>query len=357
MTGIAGMLGLQDTDNIFLNTIGQRAVYEVAQQYVNQINMETEKAFQVFVEGDIEDYKERYKLPGGGRLDRRGGQTQSSAAKASGYWDVAYPLEDFGKQIAIDDVAAAYMTVPEFQRHLDTVQVQNVNTVRFEMLKALLNNTSRTFSDPLKGDLTIQSLANGDGTLYPTVLGSETEADDTHHLGANYLASAISDTNNPLATIRDELEEHFGASTGGEEIVVFMNNAQTAKVKALSDFDEVIDRDIREGSAVNVPVNLPNVPGRIIGRGSGVWAVEWRWIPANYMFGMHLGAPAPLKRRVDPAATGLPRGLNIVARETHYPLEAIHYRNRFGMGVGNRLNGVGLYFVASTSYTIPTAYA
>lgn len=357
MTGIAGILNLQDTDNLYVNTIGQSTVYEAARMYVDQINTDTNKAFEVFVEGDIEDYKERYKLPSGGRLDKRGGQSQSSAAKASGSWDVAYPLEDFGKQISGDDVALAYMTLDEFQRHLDGVQIANVNTVRYEMLRAIFQNVSRTFSDPLKGDLTIQCLANGDGTLYPPVLGTESEADDTHHYGTNYLSSAISDTNNPFATIRDELEEHFGAGTGGEEVCAFINNAQTAKSRALSDFVEVVDRDVRVGDSVSVPINLPMVPGRIIGRCSGVWVVEWRWIPADYTVGLHLEASAPLKRRVDPAATGLPRGLNIVARETNFPLESIHYRNRFGMGVGNRLNGTVLKFVASTSYTIPTAYA
>lgn len=357
MTGIAGALGLQDSDNLYVNTIGQATVFEVAKAYVDQISTDTNKAFEVFVEGNIEDYKERYKLPGGGRLDKRGGQAQSSASKASGSWDVAYPLEDFGKQIAIDDVAAAYMTLEEFQRHLDDIQIKNVNTTRYEMLRAIFQNVSRTFSDPLKGDLTIQSLANGDGTLYPPVLGTESEADDTHHYGTNYASSAISDTNNPLATVRDELEEHFGAATGGEEVCLFINNAQTAKIKALSDFYEVVDRDVRAGDSVSVPVNLPMVPGRIIGRGSGVWVVEWRWIPADYAVGLHLGATPPLKRRVDPAATGLPRGLNIVARESSFPMESIHYRNRFGIGVGNRLNGTVLKFVASTSYTIPTAYA
>lgn len=358
MTGIFGILGLQDTDNLFINTIGQQVVFDAVNMYLQKVNDEMLQAQAVFIESITEDYKERYYLPGGGRLQRRGGQAQSAATKASGSWDVAYPLEDFGAQIAGDEVALAYMTTQQLQRHLDTVTIQNINTVRFEMLQALVRNTTRTFVDPLKGSLTLQPLAlASDGVLYPPVLGSETEATDTHHIESGYAASSISDTNNPLPTIRDELEEHFGAATGGESIVVFINNAQTAKIKALTDFDEVIDSYIRAGDSVNVPINLPSVPGRIIGRGSGVWVVEWRWIPANYLLGIHLEAPAPLKMRVDPAETGLGRGLQLVAREARFPMEQAHYRHRFGVAVGNRLNGVVMELGTGGSYTIPTAYA
>lgn len=357
MTGIFGILGLGDTDDSFVSTIGQSAIFEASNMYLAQVSAEIEAAFRVFVEGTTTDFKERYYLPGGGRLQRRSGQVPSGAVKASASWDVSFPLEDFGAQVTGDDVTLAYMTLQQLQRHFDTVQVQDTNTVRYEMLKALFNNTARTFVDERKGSLTIQPLAlASDGVLYPPVLGSETEATDTHHIESGYAASAISDTNNPLATIRDELEEHFGAGTGGEDIVVFINNAQTAKIKALTDFDEVVDKFIRAGDSVSVPQNLPNVPGRIIGRGSGVWVVEWRWVPANYMLALHLEAPAPLKMRVDLPETGLGRGLQLVATQRDYPLIAAHYRHRFGVGVGNRLNGVMMELGTGGTYDIPSGY-
>lgn len=358
MTGIFGVLNLNDTDRLYVNTVGQSIVYDAVNTYLAQVSADLVAAQEVFVETMTEGYKERYKLPGGGRLQRRGGQSPSGAVKASASWDVAYPLEDFGAQVAADDVTLAYMTLQELQRHLDTVVQQDINTVRFEILRSIFNNTARTFVDPLYGSLTVQPLAlASDGVLYPPVLGSETEATDTHHIESGYASSAISDANNPLPTMRDELEEHFGANTGGSNIVVFINNAQTAKIKALTDFDEVIDNFIIPGDAVNQPTRLPSVPGRIVGRGSGVFVVEWRWIPADYAVAIHLEAPAPLKMRVDPADTGLARGLQLVSRETNYPMEAAHYRHRFGVGVGNRLNGVVMEFGTGGTYTIPTAYA
>jgi hypothetical protein len=218
MAGIFGILGLSDTERVFANTVGQAVVYDGITRLVSQYNDELYAALAVFVEEQTPNFKERYKLPGGGRLQRRGGLAPSAAVKAYGGYDVAYPLEDFGAQLADSDVAMAYMTLQDIDRHLDTIFIQDANTVRFELLKALLNNTQDTFVDPLHGSLSIEPLANGDAVVYPPVLGSETEATATHYLSAGYAATAISDTNNPYITVRDELEEHFGATQGGANI-------------------------------------------------------------------------------------------------------------------------------------------
>ena len=158
-----------------------------------------------FVDETTDEYKRRYKLPGGGYLQKRGGQAQSGAVKAYGSWDVAFPLSEYGDQVAASNVDLAYMTAVEFQRHLDTVTVRNLNTVRFEALYALWNNTARTFTDDLWGSLTVQPLANGDSVTYPPVVGTVTEATDDHYRATNY--TTISDSNGPIADICDpELE-------------------------------------------------------------------------------------------------------------------------------------------------------
>ena len=73
--------------------------------------------------------------------------------------------------------------------------------------------------------------------------------------------------------------------------------------------------------------------------------------------GIHLDAPKPIMQRVDPADTGLPRGLALVARDENYPFTSSFYSHRFGFGVGNRLNGVVMELGTGGSYTVPTAYA
>lgn len=356
MAGIYSILGLQDTDRSFVNTIGQRTVFDAAQQFLTMSTDDMMNAFSVFVEAETDGYKERYKLPGGGRLQRRGGVAASGAVKAGGSWDVAYPLEDFGDQIANDDVSLAYMTLPELQRHLDTIVIRDINTMRYEMLRALLNSSARTFIDPLYGSLTVQPAANGDSVLYPPVLGTETEATENHYLESGYLSAAISNTNNPYITLRNELEEHFGTPTGFGNIAVFINSAQVPITETLTDYDSVADINLAIGANSDVPTNLPAVPGRVVGRCEGVWVVEWRWIPANYMVAVDLDAPAPLKVRVDPADTGLGTGLQLVSSSDAQPLQNSHYRHRFGVGVGNRLNAVVLELGNGGTYTVPTGF-
>lgn len=358
MSGIFGILGLQDHDYAFLNTLGQQVIFDAANDEMRRQNEEIMSVLGVFVEAETESFKERYKLPAGGRLQRISGLTQTAAAKTYGKWDVAYPLEDFGAQVAQDRIDFAYATAQDLNRHLDSVNMQNINTLRFELLYALFNSTAATFTDRNHGNLTVERLANGDSVVYPPVLGSESEATDNHYLESGYAASAISDTNDPYVTIVDELEEHFGAPTGGSEIVIFVNNAQRAKTEALTEFTQTSDRFIQEGSQTAIPL-MPGqrLPGRTLGRhGAGAWVQEWRWIPSGWMLAIHLGAPKPLKIRRHPASTGLPRSLQLVSQSDIYPFTQSHYEHHFGFGVGNRLNGVVMELGTGGTYSVPTAY-
>lgn len=360
MAGIFGHLGIDDSDYVYSLTSGKNLIWNAASDYIARINAEIQSAMTAFVQGTTEAYTERYKLPGGGYLQRRRSEGRYGAVKASGSWDVAYPLEDFGAQISGSDVDMAYMTVQELDNHISTVAVQNLNTVRFEMLKSLLNGTNATFTDERHGSLTIRRLANGDGSTYPPILGATSDADDTHYLESGYASASVSDSNNPYETLVEEIVEHFGESIGGDNIVVFINPAQAGVTMDLTDFVQVEDRSVRSGANADVPVNLPSVPGKIIGRMTGkgaCWVSQWRWMPANYLLAVHLEAPAPLKMRIDPAAVGLGQGLQLVAKDMQFPFESSFWRHRFGFGVANRLNGVVMELGTGGSYTTPTTYA
>ncbi len=358
MSGIFGMLGLADSDNSYVSTIGQQIVYDAVNALLRQYNDELAKAKAVFVERTTSDFKFRYKLPGGGRLQKLAGAAPAGDVKQYGSWDVAVPLEEWGAGLGGGRVAMAYMTLQELNTHLDTIFTQDLNTYRYELIRALVYSTQRTFVDPLKGSLTIEGLANGDTVVYPPVLGSETEATDNHYLESGYAASAISDTNDPYVTVVDEIEEHFGVATGGSNVVVFINNAQWTKTRALADVNEISDTYLRMGANANMPIDIPaNLPGTVRGRhNKGCWIVEYRWIPANYMVGLHLDAPRPLIERIDPAETGLPSGLTLIGKSDVTPLEDSQYSHRFGLAVGNRLNGVVMELGTGGTYTIPGDY-
>lgn len=359
MAGIFGALNLNDTDYVFNLTTGQRVIYEAAQAYIDRVQMEIDRVISIFVSMNTENYSERYKLPGGGRLQEMGfaPQARPGATKAQGSWDVAYPLTSHQAGVAWDRVSRAYLTVGTLENHIQTVMTQNINTQRFKLLKALFKNTTTTFVDPNHGSLTIQTLANGDSVTYPPVIGSESDATDDHYLESGYAATAISDTNNPYVTIEAELVEHFGKSQGNDNVAVFINSAEKAETEDLTDFTEVTDRFVMPGTQTATLTGLPmGHPGRVIGRTNGCWVIEWDWIPASYMVGIHLDAPPPLKRRVDPALTGLSTGLQLVFEDMDFPFEANYWENRFGFGVGNRINGVVMELGTGGTYTIPTAY-
>lgn len=360
MAGIFGLLGLSDNEHAFVSQLGQELVFSAANQYLEMITEDALLMTSVFIEGMTEAFKERYKLPGGGRLQRRSSVSQSAATKASGSWDVAYPVEEFGANITYTRRSVAKLTVAELNRHIQTVEIQYRNTLRFEILKRIFNNVETSFVDEDHGTLLVEPLANGDTVVYPPVLGSESEATENHYLESNYAASAISDTNNPFVTMVDELEEHFGAITGGSNIVTFINQAQTAKTMALSGFRDVPDNFISMGADADIPERLPTVPGKVIGRmvGQGAtWVSEWRWIPSGWAVSIHLDEPAPLVQRAPLAAWGLPAGIQLVAESDTYPFHSAEYEMNFGVGCGNRLNGVVMEFGTGGTYTIPTAYA
>lgn len=356
MTAIYGVLGIDESERRYLREFGQKVIFEAVNQVLQMYSEDLRRALAVFVEEETSDAQRRYMLPGGGTLQRRGGQAQSAAVKTIGYWDVAFPLEEWGDQIAADRVDYAYMTVQDLDRHLRTVMIRDANTVRTELLRALFNNSAWTFQDPIAGTLTVQPLANGDAVLYPPVLGSDTEAQENHYIEAGY--TNITDTQDPYELVVDELEEHFGAVSGGEDVVAFINPAQVGETLALTDFIPVVDNRIQPGQDTSQPVNLPNVPGRVLGRHArGIWVVEWRWVPQNYILGLHLNAPAPAIVRVDPDFTGLPRGLTLVAESDLYPFTQSHYSRRFGIGVGNRLNGVVVELGNDGSFDVPSQFA
>lgn len=360
MGWLSGALQIADAELAIVNNVGQALVYEEAKKYLDWHNAELEKIKRVFVAGITEKYQVKFKLPGGGRLQRRGGQAVSAAVKPNGGWNVGFPLEDFGAQYAGTDVSMAYMTIAQLELAVDNIRLQDINMVRYEILRRLFNNTAQTFDDETIPDtptVTVQPLANGDPVVYPPVLGSETESTEDHYFATGYAAASISDTNNPYTKAREELEEHFGAPTGFGNVITFINKAQKAKTEALTDFDPVSDVNIRSGQDVSVPINLPNVPGRILGRCDGVWIAEWPFIPANYMLSIDLGTTAPLMERRDPAVTGLPMGLHLVTKEKATPFESAHYRHRTGFGAYNRLNGFVQELTTDASYDIPAEFA
>lgn len=359
MADIYGLLGLTSTDYAFVNTIGQSVVYDATAQLLGDHNDDLNASEAVFVEMETPDHTVRYKLPAEGLLQRKGSKAPSALSRPNGGWDVSFTLEEFGSGVGWDRVSLAYATIGQYNLTLQGVLRKDRNTRRQEMLRAIFNNAARTFKDENFPDLTIQPLANGDSVNYPPVIGSITEATANNYLVSGYIASAISDTNNPIPTIVNQIEQYLGTPTGGSKIAVFVNNAQTAAIQGLTNFDTVPNRFVDYGANVSlVPEDKfpAGLPGRVLGETDSALIVEWRWIPAGYMVGIHLEAPAPLRRRIDPPMVGLGSGLQMIAQSMDEPIKTSEWSNRFGYGAANRLNGCVMQLTTSGSYAPPALY-
>lgn len=361
MSTIFALAGLNASDYAYVNNANQELVYEGARQYIDMANEAAMGAMSAFVNPDpTTNFKERYKLGMTGRMQRTSEVTAGKGVATYGSWDVAYPLYNYHERLNIGDVDLAYMTPAEYQNHVDGIISRANNTRRHEILYNLFNNVQKTFTDPRHGSLTIEPLANGDSVVYPPVEGSDTEATEDHYLESGYAASAISDTNNPIATIVDDLVQHGVDTTDDVPVVCFINQAQQTAIESLANFVPYIPPQIQPGMDTD-QVLMPSrqIPGKVIGYVRGyAWISVWRWIPANYIVGLNLASPQPLKMRVDPPATGLGNGGLVMLPEERFGVLTLNsWRLRFGLGASNRLGAAVMELGTGGTYTVPSAYS
>lgn len=356
---VFGALGIEDSDEILLNTYGQDVVFESTTRIVEEHNTRIAEFERLFVEGDTIKPKMVYNLTTGGEMEKITNLTQPKAVKVGGKFETAFPLEEWGAKIAGDRVAVAKMSARSYGRHIAAILNADVKLRRREMLRALFNNAPPAFYDETYGTLTLVPLANGDSQLYPPVEEADDPATANHYVVTGYAAASINDTNDPFATPMAYLENHFGLTATGSNIVTFMNNAQVPLVKDMDKFVGRENRYERVGDTVTISDNLPlNLPGIAFGSYDGLMPlVRWDRIPAGYMLTLHLDAPPPLMRRIEDPKYRLP-GPGLVFRQERMdePLRDAWWSNKFGFGVGNRLSAVVTYLATGSTYVVPPRY-
>lgn len=353
---IYGLLNLTDA-NLSVDQVGQVRVFEAINNYVERHNDDLAKTTSLLVGSTTVNAEESFELPGGGMMQVADRLARPAAVKRAGRYTIGFPLLDARDQLAGDDITYAYMRLEDLETQISNIFVRHINWVRYEMLRAILNNTNYTFEDETLAQrlIGVKALANQDGTIYPPVISNVLDgAQDNHYLVAGYTAATINNTNNPFPVVRKEIVEHFGDGVH----VAFINSNQQAVVEALTAFIPFAD------PAIQQPVDQPritagpptNVPGTVIGRINKTWLSVWDYIPDSYLFETDISNLAPLRKRID--TVPLPgRGvLALIARQQEFPLQEAFWRCRQGFGVANRLNGVVMQFKASGNYDIPTGY-
>lgn len=365
MGALLGSLGLADSENDFVNDVGHALVYDHIGAVLDRYNVEIAHLFDIFVERKTSEDTLRYLKPTGGMSAPISEFVPPAPVGRIGSWDTAFPLRGWGSSLAISKRGLAYTTAQQLDAQLTSLMHKDLARLRKRILIALFENTNLSWLDPHQqnASITVRRLANGagDSVTYPPVLGSDTEATDDHYseTAGGYAIANIDDTNNPLVTLRDEIIEHFGGrSARGEDLIVFMNKDAETKVRALTDFERVDDKDVRYGADKDFANLLTGVPGRVIGRSNGVWAVVYAYIPATYMLGVHMDFP-PLIMRVDTEASGYAPGeYALVAKDENHPLLSSTYERWYGFGVGDRLSAAVIEISGGAgSYTPPAEYA
>jgi hypothetical protein len=331
-----------------------------ASQAVNRLlaryQEERDKATSLFVAGVTTEVQEKYKLGGVDEGQQIGPDGRPLETRVAGEIEVAYPWYRFGWALGWNLEDQARMTVADLDRNVSAQATGNLRRHTREILRALFGNANYTFADRT-ANVMVRRLANNDGTLYEPLAGTDTEAQDNHYLVFGYVSGDISPTNNPLATLKTEITEHF-ASTG--TVVAFINDAQRADIQTgLTNFVDVPVSGIRPAPADAQVETLQgyNVPGEFIGvdGASGVYVYVWNRVPANYIVGGILTEEAPLKRRIPPEPSL--QGFKLEADESHDPLFKRTYRDRFGYGAANRLSFAIGQLKASGTYDVPSEYA
>ncbi len=296
-----------------------------------------------------EEYMTRFIQPGGGTLQPLDEWGNPLPVREGGFYDVAFPIQGGGTAWGDNRVTRALMTVEEVNQYVLGSLRRDADWMKRHILASILDDTSWTFPDPDKGDITIEPMANGDTVEYLKKSGSK--ATDDHYLAT---ASAIDDTNTPFAAIHTELMEH--PVNSGAEVVAYVPTALKAATQALTNFVEVRDPNVALGSGSNqLTGSIDRGFGdELLGKVDKVWIVEWTVLPDEHMICVARGSQeTALRMREYPASE-----LKSFFQEENSPdgnLQEHRFIRYAGFGAYNRV-GVVVQQIGNATYEIPTGH-
>lgn len=341
-----------------LKDVADRKVTEVGvEQIVEAINLsvrlhnEAVAAMEASLIERGTTFKERYYLPSVAELQPLVGDTdRPRPVKGRAYYDRAYPIRDAGHAWGGGRKTRAKMTVVEANENTWTgLMADNRWRIR-HMLGAWLTDTTWTFKDQEHGDLVIGGLANGDTVQYIDVNGDGFT--DNHYLAQT---AAIDSANDPFPGIVEELAEHPENDNGNYPVAYIptnLVNAVAALPKVYNRLPDVIQEGVGVTRLVSEATNSP-LGDKLIGfHEAGIWLVEWKRLPNNYI-PFHVPGIPFIFMREEPEAEL--RGL----RTELYDDDGVTWVNALirtaGYAVRNRI-AAGVLLVGSASYAAPTAF-
>lgn len=346
-----GFHNLQDLASARVSGTNAEAVNDAINDAVAEHNRQLDALMALFVDPTTL-YTERYAQTSAASLQPLDDNGRALPIKPSGYYDVAYPIQQGGSAWGANYVTRAKMTVRDAERITGMMLQADARWMRDRILASLFATSTWSFPDPLYGSLTVQPLANGDSVTYGVATGGDVSATDTHQLGQANAIGAGAD--NPYPTIYTELMEH---PENSGDVIAFIPSGLKTATEALTTFYPVADANIELGSGSGRLIGNLGVetPGKLIGyEDSGVWVVEWKALPANYIVAVATGGDRPLAMRQDPEPEL--QGFKRVADRDDHPFYESQWLRRAGFGGRNRVGAVVME-VSDASYDVPTGYS
>jgi hypothetical protein len=200
--------------------------------------------------------------------------------------ELGYPLWARMGSTEFTERALAVITVEEFQSKLNVWLKADQDMWHYDIANAIFRNDNYVFldKDDTGRNIPIKRLWNNDGTI-PPVSPQGNVFNGTHN---HYqVVAALND-----AAV-DAGYNHAREHAVGGEVVMIVNQAQTAAVYALTDFEKSRDSRIQLG-VLNDKIQQQSVGDDpfdrflgIIEDGAAVWAKPW--MPAGYFAFMVIG--------------------------------------------------------------------
>lgn len=291
------------------------------------------------------DRQRRYGGPDSMVMEELGEFGTPDAQKVTAGDTVAFPLRLAG--ISVQWTRKYLQNNPASELAAQYVGIKSADVKRIErdIKRAFYTPTNTTFVDRLVDNvsLAVKALVNADSASIP--LGPEGDSFDgaTH---THYLATASLIAANITSLISTVLEHH---NTG--QVIVAINQADEAAVRALTGFTAYLDPRLTLGTQANQPgqrLDLMNPTNRAIGifGAAEVWVKPW--VLASYPVAWSTAAK-PLVMRIRSAQAA---GLAIAADNETHPLRAQTMEREYGISVWNRTAAAVLY-TGGGSYSAP----
>jgi len=291
------------------------------------------------------DRQRRYGGPDAMTMEEIGEFGTPDAQKVAAGDTVGFPLRLAGVSVQWTRKWLQNHTPAELAAQYEAIKAADVKRIERDLKRAIYTPTNATFVDRLVDgvSLAIKALVNADSASIP--LGPEGDSFDgsthTHYLGTGSFVAA--DLTSLIATV---LEHH---NTGG--IMVAINKADEATVRAFTGFQAYVDPRLTLGSQANQPgqrLDLMNPTNRAIGifGAAEIWVKPWAI--ASYPVAWTTSAK-PLVMRIRSAQAA---GLVIAADDESHPLRAQTMEREYGISVWNRTAAAALY-TGNATYAAP----